>query len=95
MICGVPWGVWNSKGRTVDSKPGTKVDGYSRHKQKKLVLQVSKKEGLGHVKGGRIKEEWEARGRVGYRIVICLYICAYVCRRVLSANNITLYLGEK
>jgi hypothetical protein len=41
------------------------VDGYLHHEQKKLVLQVSKKEGLSNVKGGRIKEEWEARGRVG------------------------------
>jgi hypothetical protein len=43
LICGVPWGVWSSKGRTVDSKPGTRVDGYSHHEQEKLVLQLSKR----------------------------------------------------
>jgi hypothetical protein len=32
----VPWGRRSSKGRTVDSKPGTRVDGYLHHEQKKL-----------------------------------------------------------
>ncbi len=28
------WGGWSGKGWTVDSKPGTRVDGYSRHNKK-------------------------------------------------------------
>jgi hypothetical protein len=33
----------SSKGRTVDSKPGTRMDGYSLHEQKKLVLKEVKR----------------------------------------------------
>jgi hypothetical protein len=31
-----------------------RVDGYSHHEQEKLVLQVSKKEGLANIKGSGI-----------------------------------------
>ncbi len=53
-----------AKGRTVDNKPGTRVDGFSHHEQKKLVLQVSTKEGLIYIKGNGMKAKWEARRRV-------------------------------
>ncbi len=36
-----------AKGGTVDSKPGTGVDGYSSPRAKKLVLQVSEHKILG------------------------------------------------
>jgi hypothetical protein len=39
------------KGRRVVGKPGTRVDGYSHHEREKLVLQVSKKDGLANIKG--------------------------------------------
>jgi hypothetical protein len=40
------------------------VDGYSHHKQKKLVLQAGKKEELSYIKGNGMKGKWEARRRV-------------------------------
>ncbi len=40
-----------ARGRTVDRKPGTRVNGPSHHEQEKLVLPVSKKEGLANIKG--------------------------------------------
>jgi hypothetical protein len=43
-----------AKGRAVVSRPGTRVDGYSRHEQKKLVLQVSNK-GIRRAKDGGLK----------------------------------------
>ncbi len=50
------WCERSSKGRADDSKPGTRVDGYSPHEQKKQDLEVSKKEGLDHVKEAKIKQ---------------------------------------
>jgi hypothetical protein len=46
-----------------ENKPGTRVDGYSRHEDKKQDLQVSKKGGLVHAKG-EDEAKPEARGRV-------------------------------
>ncbi len=54
--------------RTVDSKPGTRVDGYSQHEQEKLVLQVSKKE------GDWDNGEREAKGGVNMKL---LHTCTF------------------
>jgi hypothetical protein len=44
------------QGETVDSKPGTRVDGYSHQKQEKLVLQV--------IMGiSKYKREWDTGER--------------------------------
>ncbi len=53
------------KQQTVDSKPGTRVDGYLHHEQKKLVLQVSKKRGEAILKGAELRQVRLAKGRVG------------------------------
>ncbi len=37
-----------AKGGTVDSKPGTRVDGYSSPRAKKLALQVSEHKIMGN-----------------------------------------------
>ncbi len=43
MICGGAFGGGlSSKGRTVDSQPGTRVDEYLHYEQEKRDLQVSK-----------------------------------------------------
>ncbi len=44
-----------AKGGAVFSRPGTRVDGYSHHKQKKLVLQVSNK-GMRREERGGLRE---------------------------------------
>jgi hypothetical protein len=46
-----------AKGGAVDSRPGTRVDGYSHHEQKKLVLQVSNKGMRREERGGMRREE--------------------------------------
>jgi hypothetical protein len=70
------------------------VDGYSHHKQKKLVLQVSKR-GVKSYKRGQVRARTGSRGMGWSKNRCMLYVCAYVCRRVLSANNIALCLGKK
>jgi hypothetical protein len=57
---GCLWGGLSSKGRTVDSQPGTRVDGYSHHEQKKRDLQVSK-QGDRLCKGNLMKQKGDKR----------------------------------
>jgi hypothetical protein len=83
---GCLWGGLSSKGRTVDSQPGARVDGYSHHEQKKRDLKVSKQvERL--FKGNWMKQKGGKRW-VDKREML-LYIFAYVHSVIhtLSANS--------
>ncbi len=79
LICGVPRVGWSSKGRTVDSKPGTRVDGYSHHEQEKLVLQVSKKEGLASRKRNGIIGRGKQRERLTQSCIHEYLFCVSLC----------------
>jgi hypothetical protein len=91
---GCLWGGLISKGRTVDSQPGTRVDGYSHHEQKKRDLQVSK-QGDGLCKRNLMMQKGDKRW-LDKRGVL-QYVFAYVHSVIhtLSANNSALCLGYK
>ncbi len=90
---GCLWGGLSSKGRTVDSQPGTRVDGYTHNYQKKRDLQVSKQG------DGLCKRNWMAKGGQEVsrqkEMLLYVYACIHSVVHTLSANNSALCLGYK
>ncbi len=59
------------------------MDQYLNHEQKKLVLQVSKKRVLSHIKEGKLKQEQEEGNGVVKESLYAIYLCIFVSSGVI------------